>query len=120
MATIAETKAMLAETAARLDRVTELVNELGELADEAPELLRERVAKLAKEISMPIIDKMNGAAAPVFIDALQASANNALALPRQLLQIMASRGVTSPADVDKLDEHQLSSIRPVRPALVGR
>ena len=58
---------------------------------------------------MPTLHRLNGAAAPHFVDAMQAAATP-LAVPRQLLQLMASVGITSPGDVDRLSESQLAKL----------
>lgn len=54
--------------------------------------------------------KMAASAASKFVDRMQASAGNSLAIPMPLLRLMASAGVTGPADVDRLDERQLATI----------
>ncbi len=59
---------------------------------------------------MPMIDRLNSAASPQFVDAMKASAANQLAVPQPLFRIMAAAGVTAPGDVDKLSEAQLGKI----------
>lgn len=59
---------------------------------------------------MPMLEKLNGAADKVFVDALEASANNPLAVPRPLFRLMAAAGVTAPGDIDRLSEAQLAKI----------
>jgi hypothetical protein len=57
---------------------------------------------------MPTIDRMTGSAAPRFVDALQASGNDPLRVPRPLFRLLASAGITAPGDVDRLTEEQLA------------
>lgn len=59
---------------------------------------------------MPEIGRMNAVADRVFVDAMQASAANPLAVPRPLFRLLAAAQITAPADVDKLDAAQLGRL----------
>lgn len=50
------------------------------------------------------------AGAAVFVDSIQATASNPLAIPRPFLRALTAAAITGPADIDRLDEAQLARL----------